>query len=95
MIRENKKRILVVAILMPFLFAMSYALYGCSGKAAEPFNDAPVSGENTGSAVKINMPDGFSNVATKCDNGNRIYVAFHGDKAYASIAVVPADPSCS
>jgi hypothetical protein len=82
------KKILIIATAGLTLF-----LSGC-GKAAEPFNDAPVSGENTGAAEKINMPDGFSNVATKCDHGNRIYVAFHGDSAYAAIAVVPNDPSC-
>ena len=61
----------------------------------EPYKDAPVTNVlNDKPADKITMPDGFSNVTTKCDHGNRIYVAFHGDGAYASIAVVPQDPSC-
>lgn len=68
-------------------------LNGC-GKALEPFNDAPVTGQNKSPAEIVNMPDGFSNVATKCDHGNRIYVAFHGDNAYGAIAVVPNDPTC-
>lgn len=87
----------MVAVAVGVLIAtviLLFALAGC-GKTAEPFNDAPVSGENTGPAEKINMPDGFSNVSTKCDHGNRIYVAFHGDSAYAAIAVVAADPSCA
>jgi hypothetical protein len=40
------------------------------------------------------MPDGFSNVATKCDHGNRLYVAFHGDNVYAALTVVANDPTC-
>lgn len=74
--------------------ALALTLNGC-GKAAEPFNDAPVSGsQNSTPADKISMPDGYSNVATKCDHGNRIYVAFHNDSAYAAIAIVAADPTC-
>lgn len=69
-------------------------LTGC-GKAVEPFNDAPVTGQNKTPAEVVSMPDGFSNVATKCDHGNRIYVAFHGDSAYGAIAVVPNDPTCA
>lgn len=72
-------------------------LTACSvGKTTEPFKDAPRSGtSNTEPADTITMPDGFSNVATKCDHGNRVYVAFHGDSPYAAIAVVPNDPTCS
>jgi hypothetical protein len=70
-----------------------FALAGC-GKALEPYNDASVSGQNKVPAEVVNMPDGFSNVATKCDHGNRLYVAFHGDGDRAALAVVPNDPSC-
>lgn len=70
-------------------------LSGCSQKAQEPFRDAPRGSTNTAKADTLTMPDGFSNVATKCDHGNRVYVAFHGDSTYASIAVVPNDPSCA
>ena len=40
------------------------------------------------------MPDGFSNAATKCDHGNRVYVIYHGDNPYGTISVVPQDPTC-
>lgn len=67
----------------------------CSDKETERFNDAPrADGENNDPAEIITMPDGFSNLATKCDNGNRIYVAFKGDDNRAAIAVVPDDPTC-
>lgn len=71
------------------------ALTGCTGKATEPFKDAPRGTTNSGAADTVTMPDGFSNVATKCDHGNRLYVAFHGDSPYASIVVVPNDPTCA
>ncbi|MET7776269.1 hypothetical protein ABZU94_10675 [Streptomyces mirabilis] len=71
-------------------------LAGCNDKASEPFKDAGRSGHDNGTpADLIRMPDGFSNAATKCDHGNRIYIAYHGDSAYAAIAVVAGDPSCT
>ena len=71
------------------------ALAGCStDKATEPFKDAPRSGTNNGAAEVITMPDGFNNVASKCDGPNRVYVIFHGDDKYGAIAVVPNDPRC-
>lgn len=70
-------------------------LAGCTDKANEPFHDAQrESQENRNPATVGTMPDGFSNYASKCDHGNRLYVAFHGDSPYASLAVVAADPSC-
>jgi hypothetical protein len=69
---------------------------GCGAKFTEPFKDAPRSGVDNGTVADlIRMPDGFSNAATKCDHGNRIYVAYHGDKAYAAIFAVAQDPTCA
>jgi hypothetical protein len=76
------------------LMVMVLALSGCMGKATEPFKDAPEGNRNTGPADTLTMPDGFSNVASKCDGPNRVYVLFKGDKPYGSIAVVPNDPRC-
>lgn len=64
------------------------------GKMSEPFQDADRNASNTSSADTGTMPDGFSNYATKCDHGNRVYVLFHGNETYGSIAVVPQDASC-
>lgn len=73
--------------------AMVLSLGAC-GKMSEPFKDAERGATNESPADTITFPDGFSNAATKCDNGNRIYVLFHGDNPYGSIAVVPNDPTC-
>lgn len=76
---------------------ISLAASGCSlggDKANEPFKDAPRDTTNSGPADVITMPDGFSNVAAKCDGPNRIYVVFHGNSTYGSIAVSPNDPRC-
>lgn len=70
------------------------ALISCD-KIAEPYKDAERGASNTGAADTVTFPDGFSNVATKCDHGNRIYVAFKGDSNRAAIAVVANDPTCS
>ncbi len=74
--------------------ATASAVSGCGMKAAEPFKDAPRGASNTAPADTITMPDGFSNVASKCDGPNRVYVIFKGDRAYGSIAVVANDPRC-
>ena len=69
------------------------ALSGCA-KFTEPFKDAKVSDRNNGPATVGTMPDGFSNFASKCDHGNRVYVVYHGDNKYGTIAVAANDPSC-
>jgi hypothetical protein len=76
------------------LLATAALLGGCS-KKLEPFRDAPRAATNTSPADVITMPDGFSNVAAKCDGPNRVYVVFHGDSAYGTVAVAPNDPRCS
>lgn len=65
---------------------------GCS-KWSEPFKDAPRSNIDNGQpADLIRFPDGFSNAATKCDHGHRLYVVYHGDSPYGAVA---NDPSCT
>lgn len=81
-------------ILISTTIAGIIALSGCS-KFSEQFKDSPkLDVRNSTPAEIIEMPDGFNNWATKCDNGNRIYGSFHSDGAYAAIAVVPHDPTC-
>ncbi|MDI5965812.1 hypothetical protein [Streptantibioticus silvisoli] len=72
------------------------ALAGCSAdKTAEPFKDSPRNGTNNNPAEVITMPDGFNNIASKCDGPNRVYVTYHGDDKYGAVAVVPNDPRCT
>lgn len=90
----NKKTVRISAAAIAAAVGLT-VLTGCGDKYTEPFKDAPRSGHDNGSAADlIRMPDGFSNASTKCDHGNRIYIAYHGDNMYAAIAVVPADPTC-
>ncbi|NUU20908.1 MAG: hypothetical protein HOV68_05240 [Streptomycetaceae bacterium] len=66
-----------------------------TSKYTEPFKDAPRSGNDNGSPMDvIRMADGFSNIGAKCDGPNRVYVIYHGDKAYGDLAVVAGDPRC-
>jgi hypothetical protein len=67
---------------------------GACSKMSEPFKDAERGKTNDSPADTITFPDGFSNAATKCDHGNRVYVVFKQDAAYGAIAVVPGDPTC-
>ena len=89
----TRKAITVVLPAVAIAAAVMSLVAGC-GKYAEPFRDAPTGARNTGSADTANMPDGFSNFASKCDHGNRVYVLYKGDAAYGGIDVVPNDPSC-
>jgi hypothetical protein len=87
-------RIAKIAARVAAVTALVILLGGCA-KLTEPFKDAPrTSVTNDQPADTVTMPDGFSNLATKCDHGNRVYVAYHGDNKYASIFVVAQDPTC-
>jgi hypothetical protein len=87
------KRLRLGAVLLAALLLLSGCDFG--DKITEPFKDAPRSNVTNDSAADvIEAPDGFSNLATKCDHGNRLYIGYHGDLPYAAIAVVPADPTC-
>lgn len=79
----------VAAIVVAAIFA------GCSEKNTEPFKDGPRSDTvNSEESDILRFPDGFSNVATKCDHGNRVYVLYKGDNTYGAVAVVSQDPTC-
>lgn len=90
--RPSRRR---VGLLGALALIVALVLSGCGAqKIAEPFRDAPVARHISNPADVIEMPDGFSNMATTCGPaGMRYTVAFHGDSPYAGISVVP-DPSC-
>lgn len=78
------------------LFLALIILSGCGAdKYTEKYHDAQRSGDtNSQPADTGTMPDGFSNYASKCDHGNRVYTLFHEDGAYGSLAVVPNAEGC-
>ena len=88
------KRPWAMAALGFIAAVLVFVLVSCGQKAAEPFQDAQRGVTNDGPADTITFPDGFSNVATKCDHGNRVYVLFKSDAAYGSVAVVPNAEDC-
>lgn len=81
-------------VLVILVVATVATACGSMGKMNEPYEDAPRGTTNQDRADTITFPDGFSNVATKCDHGNRVYVIFKGDAAYGSLSVVRDDPTC-
>ena len=87
----------LAAVVAGIATAMVLSLLGgCgSGKANEPFKDAPKNGRDARPAMIVEMPDGFSNLATKCIEGTkiRVTVVFHGDHTYGAVSQVQ-DPSC-
>lgn len=88
----NLRRITTIIAAVPAVVLLS-------ASSCQQSNDAPVVGGNESGdqspAEIYAMPDGFSNVATKCDHfGNRIYTMYHGSDASGSIFVVAADPTC-
>lgn len=68
---------------------------GCLDKATESLKDSPVGNRNESPADVMSFPDGYSNVASKCDGPNRVYVAFKGDSNRAAVSVVANDPRCA
>jgi len=78
------------------LAALLVTAVACGDKAHEPFRDSGrTRTTNSSPAEVIEMPDGFNNLASKCDGPNRVYVTYHGNSAYGSVAVVPNDPRCT
>jgi hypothetical protein len=91
--KQHKRFVLLFAAIA--ICALLVVLAGCGvDKYTEKFQDAERGENNSGSADTITFPDGFSNVATKCDHGNRLYVLFHEDKPYGGISVVPNAEGC-
>lgn len=88
---SKKTRIFAATVAAALLLGAT----GCGAKGTEPLKDAPTAGRNQAPADLMSFPDGFSNVATKCDGPNRVYVAFKGDNNRAAIAVVANDPRCA
>lgn len=84
----------IVGALFAVLILFGVLVTACGGKAQEPFKDAAVRNRNGSAADVLTMPDGFSNVAAKCEGPNRVYVIFKGDHTYGGIAAVKDDPRC-
>jgi hypothetical protein len=60
-------------------------------------SDVEPGGVDTAPAQVIQFPDGFRNVAKKCDGPNMVYSASRGetsDKVGGSVFVVANDPRC-
>jgi hypothetical protein len=83
------------AVLVVGAGLLAVGISGCSiDKYSEPFKDAPRGSTNNGPADVLTMPDGFSNVSAKCDGTTRVYVVYHGDNKYGSVAVSPNSSQC-
>jgi Na+-translocating ferredoxin:NAD+ oxidoreductase RnfG subunit len=94
--RVSRRKKIILAIVAAVAAAIvAVFISGCSQKSKEPYRDAQTSNAVNGAPVDlIRNADGFSNLSTKCDHGNRIYVVYHGNSAYGAVAVVPQDPTC-
>ncbi|MFI6112665.1 MULTISPECIES: hypothetical protein [Streptomycetaceae] len=87
-----------IAVAAAFTTVLALGATGCSldgSKADQPFMDAPKGAINKQPMDIVVMSDGFSNVGAKCDGPNRVYVIFHGNDKYGSLAVAPNDPRCT
>ena len=84
-----RKRNIVLTVAGSVAVILLLFLSGCTAKFTEPFKDAPTAGHDGSSSRVIEQPDGFSNAAEKCDGfGHLIITTYHGDRAYAAVAVI-------
>lgn len=83
-------------LLAGMALVAALALSSCGlQKFVEPFQDAPRGKTYQDNADIVLMPDGFSNLATKCGpKGQRFTVIYHGDNPYGSVSVTP-DANCN
>jgi hypothetical protein len=77
------------------LVAVGALLLGGCSNYTEPFKDADRGKSDDSPADILLMPNGFSNIASKCDGPNRVYSIYHGDNPYGAVAVAPNDPRCN
>ena len=71
-------------------------LGACGSNDDKGLGDAPIGNRNDTPADVINMPDGYPNVATKCNPyqpGTRIYVVTHSKTDV--VPVIVADTTCT
>jgi hypothetical protein len=95
---QNRTKVLLAGIGLTAVVGTMGS--SCGDKFDEAFKDAPRSHHDNSLPMDvIQGADGFSNVGSKCDGyGGRVYMAYHGDVAYASVAVKsyselkPSDP---
>lgn len=80
-------------IILAIAVAGALTLTGCSG---DTHQDAPVTDVNHGPARTLDFPDGFRNVAAKCDGTTMVYSLSSGstDSLSGGVAVVPNDTRC-
>ena len=92
----NAHRTMAGLVVISVATAFLVASCGSNSAFTEEYQDANVGTRNDAPADIITMPDAFANIATKCDNGNRIYVVRDAGSqgGRGGLAVVPNDPTC-
>lgn len=90
-----KNPIAGAACVIAIVILAAFGLSACDpvGKATEPFKDAERADTHNNPADVVTMPDGFSNISTKCVDGIRYSVLYHADNPYGSLSTV-VDPNC-
>lgn len=68
------------------------ALSSCAS-ATEPWNDAPVDRKVDDPAVILSMPDGYANVAQKCDDSGHLMFTTRDGKGGGKVVSVVTDPA--
>ncbi|WP_145500921.1 hypothetical protein [Streptomyces sp. CFMR 7] len=85
-----KRAALTLAGVTAFLLSST----ACA-RFTEEWNDAPIERKDDSPAVVYSMPDGFANVASKCDgNGFRFFTTRGAESGGGKAVAVIADPSC-
>lgn len=84
----------VAALMIVTAVAVGTSAASCNAKGTGDAPVEPVDKQNNAPAHIINMPDGFPNVAVKCDQGTGIYVTSHG-KSDVPPVIIPNDPRCA
>jgi hypothetical protein len=88
------KRRTKIGILAGAAAAVALGVTGCSSMT-EPWNDAPVQRKIDTPAVILSMPDGFANVAEKCDeSGNLITTTRDGQGGGKVVSMLHVPDVC-
>jgi hypothetical protein len=89
----NRKRKITLSVAAAILAFFTLSAEGCD-KGLEPYQDAPIGKRVNKNVDIIEMPDGYSNIATVCKDGVRYSSITNGGNTYGGVSVT-VDPACA
>ena len=90
-IASTARRVVAASVVL----VGTLGLAACSPSPTGGAGDAPIAAVEQEPWTILNNVDGFPNIATRCREGNGIYVTRSADDNSDTLVVIPNDPACA